>query len=739
MWLETLVQCKGIHNYVTSSTFTPSERRFLNNGLRFICTPPKTQAQLQTFIDQYTQDQQRGWPRFQRTLTRAILFHEDDPAAAPAPYLRKFAVHRPQSDKQAAVTAARAEARIDAMRPLFATELQQLDQYAARTAALLAYAANHQHHRQLVQHQRSNHSFADAQFIRRLMADTTITIKPADKNLGLVLVDTSWYQTELARMLSDTVTYAKLKFPTIVTVDRKSHSVTTMDQLKQRLLAQLQSLTTKHASTLATWMPSAADAMIKYLNKSLSVTSASLPAIYLLIKVHKPSGLCGRPIVPSTKWITTPASVVADHLLQDVMKQAKIPWLVKDTKSLINDIETMHIDGAQREAVFVTADIASLYTNIDTVMGLQLVEEFLRLHHVHQYRIDLVMALLHFVMTNSYLSFNDVVYHQVDGTAMGTSCAPPYANIIVYMLERKVLTAMAAHIHTYRRFLDDIWALVDASAVPAFILAINSLHPKLRFECVTSATDAIFLDLHISKGRRFRSSGIFDLRVHQKSMNLYLYIPFSSFHPLAMKTSFIQTELMRYIRNSSDREEYTKIKKLFFERLRDRGYPRQFLLTIFNSIFYDDRPYFLLPASSLAAVVGTGTGPTAAPPRSQVLLRRLHRQGFHTSPGPAAVMSSSPPVFIIPYSPLSRVVPTRSILLANWSALAAAAGPALARPPIIAYQSQPNLMKTLVYGKARVSAIGANRDRTPPKRQTQQTMMSFFRKDIRTGTTAATQ
>ena len=36
-------------------------------------------------------------------------------------------------------------------------------------------------------------------------------------------------------------------------------------------------------------------------------------------------------------------------------------------------------------------------------------------------------------------------------------------------------------------------------------------------------------------------------------MNLYLYIPYNSFHTDAMKRSFIQTELMRYIRNSSDR------------------------------------------------------------------------------------------------------------------------------------------------------------------------------------------
>jgi hypothetical protein len=39
------------------------------------------------------------------------------------------------------------------------------------------------------------------------MINQTITIKSADKNLGLVMVDTSWYEEEPKRMLSDRVTY----------------------------------------------------------------------------------------------------------------------------------------------------------------------------------------------------------------------------------------------------------------------------------------------------------------------------------------------------------------------------------------------------------------------------------------------------------------------------------------------------------------------------------------------------
>jgi hypothetical protein len=242
---------------------------------------------------------------------------------------------------------------------------------------------------------------------------------------------------------------------------------------------------------------------------------------------------------------------------------------------------------------------------------------------------------------------------------------------------------------------------------------------------VQSESEAAFLDLRIHKGDRFAASGVFDLSVHQKKMNLYLYIPYNSFHTDAMKRGFIQTELMRYIRNCSDRTEYARIKNLFYQRLRDRGYPHEFLQPIFRNIFYADRRYFLHPAASLHEHPLL----QSRPPLSQCLQRRLSRlqvtQLWSSDRRPVGL----PPVFIIPYSPVSRLLPTRSLLSRHWDTLLAALSHAAPRP-IIAYQSHASLMATLVYKRAanfeRQRREAANAERPQPTASATQSHLQHF-------------
>ena len=386
---------------------------------------------------------------------------------------------------------------------------------------------------------------------------------------------------------------------------------------------------------------------------------------------------------------------MVDHLLQGIVRSANIQHIVKDTKSFVVELEQTILP--TRDGIFVTADIASLYTNIDTAMGLTLVRRFLIEQQTSATHTELIMDLLTFVMQHSYLQFHESIFHQIDGTAMGTACAPTYANIVVYMLEKATIHDMSHSVHLYRRFLDDVLVYMERDAAPEFMHRMNHLHAKLRFDFVIHSSEAAFLDLRIHKGKRFETSRIFDLSVHQKKMNLYLYIPFHSFHSDAMKRSFIQTELMRYIRNSSDIHDYLQLKQIFYQRLRDRGYPPSFLLTLFDSIFYSDRPFFLWPAATLHSHPLLLTHP----PKSACLLRRIQRWKLQQSS--SAWDSQPPPVFVIPYSPLSRVIPTRALLSKHWEIVQEAIESSIPKP-IIAYQSSASLLKTLVYQKATQSA-----------------------------------
>ncbi len=249
-----------------------------------------------------------------------------------------------------------------------------------------------------------------------------------------------------------------------------------------------------------------------------------------------------------------------------------------------------------------TADVSSLYTNIPTKKGLELVEQFLNeyqsISSTDYARIDETINLLRSVLNYNIFTFLGKTYQQINGTAMGTVVAPTYANIFMFMLERNLVNHLAKEkiLLYYGRYLDDIILItrkLTTTETHKTHNTFNQLHPSIKFNWLVSDKQCEFLDLLIFKGKRFNNTNIFDLKVHQKILNNYLYIPYSSFNPIYQKIGTIKTELIRYIRICSSIEYYTEIKRKFFQRLKDRGYPTSFLKKYYNIVQYKDRQKYL--------------------------------------------------------------------------------------------------------------------------------------------------
>ena len=112
---------------------------------------------------------------------------------------------------------------------------------------------------------------------------------------------------------------------------------------------------------------------------------------------------------------------------------------------------------------------------------------------------------------------------------------------------------------------------------------INRLHPSLEVTFEISHFKAIFLDLHFFKGPGWRQTGILDHEVHQKPVNRYLYLPFRLETPRNTLRGMIIGELIRFITHSSSYLAFLRTAKLFWFRLRARGYPHAFLQRAFAS------------------------------------------------------------------------------------------------------------------------------------------------------------
>ncbi|GAA5828065.1 hypothetical protein JCM10212_007167, partial [Sporobolomyces blumeae] len=101
-----------------------------------------------------------------------------------------------------------------------------------------------------------------------------------------------------------------------------------------------------------------------------------------------------------------------------------------------------------------------MYTNLPTEEGLKIMNWTGNNYYQDQDIANFIHEASDFVLNNNYLSFQGKVYHQTNGTAMGTSMAPTYANIFVAAYEQEFQIPSLENLLYYGRYIDDVLAII---------------------------------------------------------------------------------------------------------------------------------------------------------------------------------------------------------------------------------------------------------------------------------------
>ena len=96
----------------------------------------------------------------------------------------------------------------------------------------------------------------------------------------------------------------------------------------------------------------------------------------------------------------------------------------------------------------------------------------------------------------------------------------------------------------------------------------NPSYGKLIWNVEPPHKEVDFLDLTI----QVENTGLITTKTLQKKMNIYVYIPQYSAHPLGLFKSIIYSTIRRYGLPNSTWEDVTNIVRQFYKRLLDRGY-----------------------------------------------------------------------------------------------------------------------------------------------------------------------
>ena len=217
---------------------------------------------------------------------------------------------------------------------------------------------------------------------------------------------------------------------------------------------------------------------------------------YLLPKIHKRlHNVPGRPVISNCAFYTENISSFLDYHLQPLAQ--KVKSYIKDTNHFLNKIKKLGSlpDGA----VLCTVDVVGLYPNIPHGEGLDSLRRFLETRDNKQISSDTLTELAEVLLKNNIFEFDEKIFKQKRGTAIGTKFAPPYAILFTANLEEKMLEGFEKKPMIWWRYIDDIFFVWEhgEESLKVFIEQVNMFHSTIKFTAEYSKEDVNFLDVNI--------------------------------------------------------------------------------------------------------------------------------------------------------------------------------------------------------------------------------------------------
>jgi hypothetical protein len=143
-----------------------------------------------------------------------------------------------------------------------------------------------------------------------------------------------------------------------------------------------------------------------------------------------------------------------------------IPMYIRDLKALLEEINKLQIPTG---AKIFTANATSIYTNIDTNLGILTLQNLFTLYSDKDpinFPKEFFLQTLEIIMKNNIFSFGDTHWTQLKGTAMGTPAAPLYFIFTFEVHENtNILNTFSKNIVYYTIFIDDIFCIWTVNSI----------------------------------------------------------------------------------------------------------------------------------------------------------------------------------------------------------------------------------------------------------------------------------
>jgi hypothetical protein len=396
--------------------------------------------------------------------------------------------------------------------------------------------------------------------MKELTAEKSIIIKPADKGGCIVIMDRTDYINEGLRQLQNPQHYRRLQ------VDPTDGFTKDINNIITQAFHN--------------------DIIDSKTKKNLITKFPRIANFYMLPKIHKPNNP-GRPIVNSIGTITEKISAYIDSTLRPLA--SKVTSYIKDTSAYLQMIKDMDITD---EDILVTIDVSALYTNIPHDEGILAIRECMTENNIDTDKKNLICELATKVLKCNYFEFNDKLYIQNQGTAMGTRMAPNYAIIFMHKLETRLLQESALKPKIWKRFIDDVFCVWEhgMDTLLEFLNDLNSKHQTIKFTWEISRTHIPFLDTIT-----YKLDNKLATKIYHKPTDNKKYLHYTSCHPKRQKDSVPNGLYLRARRICTKVIDFESEARQITRKLLNRSYPEQLLTDTLQKIRALNRDDLLKP------------------------------------------------------------------------------------------------------------------------------------------------
>jgi len=401
--------------------------------------------------------------------------------------------------------------------------------------------------------------------LQTLKDDKNIIITKPDKGRGVVILNKDDYHNKLKTIVNDTS-----KFKPIM-----SDTATHLLKLEDKLNRLLRSIRTS----------------IGEITYNLLTTSGSKPGfLYGLPKIHK----IGQPLRPIISAIGTFNYNVAKFLVKIITPLTTNEYTIENSFSFIKEISALK---PLRPVTMASFDIESLFTNVPLKETTDIITNKTASSLLNLYGLNktIYKKLLDIAAHNSVFSFNDSIYTQIDGVAMGSPLGPCYANTFLCHHEQAWLSNCPANFKPifYRRYMDDTFLLFnDPSHINPFLSYLNSQHPNIKFTCEIEQNNKLsFLDTCIN----FRNNCFFT-STYRKPTFTGLGLHYLSYIPHIYKLNNLTTLINRAYNICSTWTSFHEEASFLKEYFASNGYPSYLFYKALRNFL--GHKFYLKPATT---------------------------------------------------------------------------------------------------------------------------------------------